>query len=324
MQPENLADLQREFWSLISRPAEPGREPAERAAAPLAVWIEAESEQRARDRVAIYSGMYFNRLLEILIADFPKTHELVGTDSFTEVARAYLAAHPSVHPSVRHAGDGLAEFVRDHALSRTFPYLADLAALERARVDVFDRENVAPRAVLKRLRTASADQWPGLRFDATPALRIVRMGFPADEMWNAIDEDAPLPAMEPAPSVALVWRKEFTVFHRSSDPVEAAALGKLIDGEPFGVVCQVYADGVPARAETTIVSTSGQGVAAPCVTNRGTRVDERTSQGRASPRADGRRGAASPGLEAATRQAAAALVDWIEEELIVRVRIPRR
>ena len=78
------------------------------------------------ERVGIYQTMYFWRLLEVLREDFPKLATALG-DDFESLARDYLAAHPSEHPSVRHVGDRLPGFVATHALVRARPWLADLA-----------------------------------------------------------------------------------------------------------------------------------------------------------------------------------------------------
>ena len=143
--PRSLAELQRRFFELItgaeSVTAElaargvPAGE-AEGVARALAV---ADARGSAIERLDVYANMYFFRILDALRADYPKVLAVIGDEAFHDLATGYLLAHPSRHPSLRFVGAALPGFVAEHRLAKERPWLGELAALEWARVDVFER-----------------------------------------------------------------------------------------------------------------------------------------------------------------------------------------
>ena len=99
-------------------------------------------------RLEIYAGMYRARLLDVLREDFPRTLAVVGDDGFAALASGYLDRVPSRNPSVRHAGQRFADFLETEPTTPAF--LADLARLEWARVEVFDAADAAPLLLVTR------------------------------------------------------------------------------------------------------------------------------------------------------------------------------
>lgn len=226
-----LREVQARFWrALHTGEVEPALAAAVLPTATLA----------PAERVEIYQSMYVLRLLEVLREDFPKTHEALG-DAFDAVGRRYVAAHPSEHPSLRHLGRRLAEHLRDDPEGAARPWLADLACLERARLDAFD----APDATALRaadLAAVAPEHWAGLRLRAMPSLVRLDAAWPAHAVWAAPSE-RPAPAATPI----RVWRQGFAVFHAAMDPVEAGALDALVAGASFAEICETVAAHVPAE-----------------------------------------------------------------------------
>lgn len=223
-----LRDVQAGFWrSLHEGQADAG----------LTSVIAPSSTLDPTERVAIYQTMYFWRLHGVLREDFPKLDAALG-DDFETLARDYLAAHPSEHPSVRHVGDRLPGFVATHALVRTRPWLADLARLERARIDAFDAPDATP-VVATDLRAIPPDAWADLRLEVIPALELVESAWPLHEVWAD-----PVSEPEPRPTTVRVWRHDFVVFHTAVDALERAAFAAVRDGRTFEEVCEVVAEHV--------------------------------------------------------------------------------
>jgi hypothetical protein len=192
-------------------------------------------------RIDVYQGMYVWRLYDVLREDFPKTHEALD-DEFETLVRGYLVRHPSQHPSVRHLGDRLADFLETDAAARERPWLADLARLERARVDTFDAPDAAPISA-STLAAVAPDDWASLRFELVPALDVLRSRWAVHDAWKA-----PSTAPEPRPTVVRVWRHEFAVFHAAMDAIEDDAFAALRAGGSFGAVCDAVAAHVPEEA----------------------------------------------------------------------------
>ena len=49
----------------------------------------------------VYRHAYGSRLVEAMAKEHEVLHGFLGDDTFAEVANAYIAAHPSRHPSIR-------------------------------------------------------------------------------------------------------------------------------------------------------------------------------------------------------------------------------
>ena len=77
--------------------------------------------------LGVYRDAYALRLIEVLTNDYPGLLAMTGPADFDRMARAYIAAHPSHHPSVRWFGARLADF-----LAGTAPYSGLAAAAEMA------------------------------------------------------------------------------------------------------------------------------------------------------------------------------------------------
>jgi hypothetical protein len=227
-----LRELQGLFWRSISAGAD-GVAPA------LLDASEPSATLSAAARLQVYADAYFWRLRDVLAEDFPRVAAILGAERFEDLVRDYLRKHPSRHPSVRHPGRALAAAIVEHAdLPR---YLADLARLEWARREVFDAPDSEPLAV-DALRAVDPADWPRLRLTPIPALAVVRADWPVHEAWAGTDA-----AMVAAATSIRVWRGEdYRVYHALMHARDAAALDRLIAGEPFGAICAAF-DDLPPR-----------------------------------------------------------------------------
>lgn len=235
-----LAELQRRFFELVTGPEGVGRELAKRGLPEhaLAALIADDAHASAVERLDVYANMYFFRILDVLRADYPKLAAVVGDAAFHDLATGYLQAHPSRHPSLRYVGASLPGFVAAHALSEGRPWLGELAALEWARVDVFDR---ADADVLAReaLAALAPERFAELPLAPVPACALVAAAFAVEDTWRAVEAGAaPEP---PAPAAdghaVLVWRRGVVVHHRAVERDERRALELLLPGTTFGGLC---------------------------------------------------------------------------------------
>ena len=231
----SLRELQELFWRSLAD--EPGT-----IAPELVEAVRPSSTLDSAARVQVYADAYSSQLLDVLREDFPRLSALLGHDGFEEIARDYLKSHPSEHPSVRHLGRAMAGFLEQR--TDLPPYLAELARLEWARIDVFDAPDAEPLAV-DALRTVRAEDWPHLYLVPIPALQVVRASWPVHELWAGADPAG----LTPAPTAVRVWRGVgYAVFHAAMDARATEALRRLMAGAPFVVVCEAFADRPPAQA----------------------------------------------------------------------------
>jgi len=225
----SLRELQQAFWHALTTPA------GVAADADVLAVIAPSATLAPAERLDIYAGMYAARLVDVLREDYARVAALLGDEEFGQVARAYLARHPSEHPSVRHVGRAFAGFLREHLPSR--PALADLARLEWARLAVFDAPDPTPLR-LDDLLAIAPDDWPELRFAPVPALEVLVSDWPLHRLWT----DAGDTTCVPARTALRVWRQGFLVYHAPMDAAEETALGQLIAGETFGSMCEAFDD----------------------------------------------------------------------------------
>ena len=196
--------------------------------------------------LGVYVDAYFWRLRGVLATDFPSLAAALGEETFTALARAYLAAHPSRRPSVRHLGEHLAAWLRRRVQPPEGPavpaWAPELAALEWARVDVFDAPDETPVRAAD-LAVVAPDDWPALVLEPIAAMALLAGDWPVHRLW-----DDPAAAVAPAPTFLRVWRQDHLVHHAVVDAGEYEALARLRAGEPFASACEVLPDAAEVAA----------------------------------------------------------------------------
>jgi hypothetical protein len=239
-----LAELQRRFFELVTGQQGVAKELAARRIPEREVTdvIAGDARASAVERLDVYANMYFFRILDVLRADYPKLAAVLDGDAFHDLATDYLQAHPSRHPSLRFVGAALPGFLAAHRAAARRPWLAELAALEWARVDVFDRADAA--AVSREALAALAPEgFAELALAPVPACALVPAAWAVEDLWRALEagdgDGAPLPPPAPAPAghALLVWRRGVTVHHRPVEAGERFALERLLARTTFGTLC---------------------------------------------------------------------------------------
>ncbi|GAC1346532.1 MAG: DNA-binding domain-containing protein [Myxococcales bacterium] len=264
--PMTLASSQQLFWSALQG------EPL--SAESVAQVFSGTAELPAAARVGIYANMVLYRQVDALREDFPCLAALCGGAAFFALGRAYLTAHPSVHPSLSRLGAVLPSYLRTAAAGAALgdaarPDLADLAELEWARCEVFDEADATPpgpgalaalgpeRFAAARVRLVPAIRRLDLGFDVASVFRAVQ-GVPATEGAQAHDANgahepladesighAPIargvvPVSAPGRAAVVAWRQREQIFHAPIAFDEAEALLLASQGAPLGEVCGAF------------------------------------------------------------------------------------
>jgi hypothetical protein len=233
----SLRDVQLHFFGAVAGGVAPDAE--------LGAVVCGQGELDAAARIAIYADMYRARLLDVLREDFPRVRAVLGDEAFSGVASRYLALHPSVHPSVRHLGAGFA----DHLAVEPgpCPFVADLARLEWARVEVFDAADAEPLR-LADLQAIAPEEWPRLTLRPIAACRVVTAGWPVHRIWAAAAGPGVEVEWTAAPATVRVWREGWSVSHAAMGVTETAALRAIEHGASFAEVCTAVEGGRDADA----------------------------------------------------------------------------
>jgi hypothetical protein len=187
----------------------------------------------ARERLEIYANAYFYRLLGVLREDFPRTTAILGEADFHNLITGYLIDYPPSQPSLFEAGRYLADYLAAHPLLERFPFLADLARLERANLEVFHGPD-APALAAETLRELTPEQWPGIGLRLHPAARILDLRWRVDRL---LDDPGCTDPPEHREVTLLLWRREWNVRRRELNHGERAALRAAESGTEFSALC---------------------------------------------------------------------------------------
>jgi hypothetical protein len=274
-----LRELQLLVWKLLVAPegAAQGLSDLEQAGALtpgiLEAWIAGDERLSALGRVDIYATMYFYRIRDSLKEDFPKTLEVIGEDRFHNLVTDYLLVHPSSHWSLRYAGLHLSAFLRTHELLGPYPFLADLAAVEWARADLFQMEN-APVLSREELAAVPPERWGDLFLRFAPAVSILALDWDLAALWDALEHGEGAAGALRAGQQLLVWRPGFAVEHAAVPTDEAGAIRAVLQGRTFGDICEDIAGAsgdvgaAAARASELLVGWLSRGLVTSCALTR--------------------------------------------------------
>ena len=129
------------------------------------------------DRLSVYASGYFSRLHEALELEYPRTAEALGPEGFRELVAAHLLRAPSSSPSLADLGEDLAGTLRDCPAGARWPWLADLAALERATAEVW----LSGPSDVRGLALEEGEDPGSLRLALSSLARLVSMS------WDVVD-----------------------------------------------------------------------------------------------------------------------------------------
>jgi len=220
--------------------------------------IEGDDRLSAAERLEIYGNAYFYRILECLKEDFPATLAVLGADNFHNLVTGYLIEYPPTEPSISYVGRYLYEFLRHHPMRERWPFIADLARLERTLFEVFHAgESEALNA--EAMRSIAPEDWPALAMRTHPALAIVDCEWRVDELLREVENAAGEGAQgwsAPAPArvSVLVWRRDSRVRYRALESAERAALELARSGASFAAICEAVAAGCGADDPVALIN----------------------------------------------------------------------
>ncbi len=221
-----------------------------------------------RERLGIYRNAHRVRLIEALDDTYPVLHAVLGDEVFVALGGEFVAAHPSIHRSIRWYGSELAQFLCRQPPYAGQPILAELAQLEWTLAEVFDSADAqsVPRAALS---ATDAAAWSRLRFEFHPSLRRLAFQWNTAAVWQAMSrgDGPPDPACAQQPAPWLLWRQNLQNYFRSMPADEAAALDSALRGRDFGGLCETLAehlpvDEIPLRAASLLGAWADSGIIA--------------------------------------------------------------
>jgi hypothetical protein len=218
------------------------------AARDLGAVVLPSKQLSSADRLGIYAHMYYARLLEVMEAEYPTLRRILGPEAFAAACRAYVAKYPS---RTRTLGRFSARF--PDFLARTLPrtnrngLAVDVARIERAMEDVFDAPRAEPMTATEFAAIGAAD-WHRVRLPVTPAIRLLKLRYPANEYMNALRRGERPRVPRPRASPVIVFRRGFQVMRRDQEAAQFKLLEALVAGRALGVAVRAAVRGPGADA----------------------------------------------------------------------------
>ena len=211
----------------------------------VATLLRSSPGMAAGRRLQVYRNNLYASLGSALAAVYPVVARLVGDAHFRQLARAYVARHPSTSGNLHAFGDRLPAFMRTQPSLGALPYLADVAALEWAGHEVYHESDGTDFDTIS-FAQVPAEAQSRIRLHLQLATRFVASPYPVLAIWQANqsnDDQGVTPvALDEGGVRLLVARTGFEVEFRVLEPAEDRWLRALAEGRTLPVALQAALD----------------------------------------------------------------------------------
>lgn len=216
--------------------------------------------------LGVYQNAYFLRLVEVVRSDHPLLASYLGDEAFDDMARAYIAQHPSRTPNARWVANGLPEFLETVPPYSEHPEIHELAQLEFALNIAFDASD-EPVIDLASLGSFPPESWGALQFVPHPSAQRIDFASNAADIWLALksDEEPPQVTKGETTDRLIAWREGVMPKFRRLSAEEAMMWDEAAKGAAFGALCELCAvfddpDNAPLRAASYLNSWLSSGM----------------------------------------------------------------
>ena len=218
----------------------------------------------------IYRNNVFLSLTGALAAVYPVVQRLVGEGFFNYLADSFIRAHRPRSGNLHDFGGALAEFLARFPACAEHGYLADVARLEWAYHQVFHA--AAPPFDLAALSAVPPEHYGALRFDLSPAARLIASDYPLLAIWrtNQPAADDTTVDLGAGGERLLVFRRALEVEFKLLDTGEYTLLDALRNG---ATLTQASERAIEVAADFDLAHCLQQQIALGTLTNTSTQSD---------------------------------------------------
>lgn len=215
------------------------------------------------ERLNVYAGAYYARLLECLRDFFPVLVYALGEDLFNQFAFGYLQRYPSQSYTLNRLADNFVAYLeetrpsvpcdeapsgqasqREVEFARWQEFVIDLARLEWSIDQVFDGPGSEgePLLTIEQIAAIPPGAWPEARLEPSPCLRLLAFRYPVNDYFTAFRRGEQPARPAPAESRLALTRRDYVVRRHPLTPPQYALLSALVAGE-------TVAEAIAAAAE---------------------------------------------------------------------------
>jgi hypothetical protein len=263
---QSLGTLERWMQAVVMHPegaeagvgSRPARGLLPEAARDLEAVVLRSRQLTSVERLEIYAHMYYARLIEVMEAEYPTLRQILGAHAFAAACRRFVTKHPS---RTRTLGSLSARF--PDFLARTLPrstrnaLAVDVARIERAMEDVFDAPRAEPMSAAG-FAALGAGDWDRVTLRVTPALRLLKLRYPANDFMNAARRGEQPRVPRPRATFAIVFRRGFQVMRRDQEPEQFKLLEALAAGRPLAAAVRTCIRGRGAASADRVAKRLGR------------------------------------------------------------------
>jgi hypothetical protein len=183
-------------------------------------------DRPATGAMAVYRNTVIHGAVEALRANFPVIEQILGAEMFERVAVDHALQCPPRRPVLALYGARFADWFEEQPWIRDLPYLADVARVERLRIECLMAEDAEP---LTRAEGERLLERPDARLRLHPAARFSWLSTPAMSIWLAHQQAFP---SQYSPE----WKAEGVLFARPEPfVVHAPRIGRAAHRMLFGI-----------------------------------------------------------------------------------------
>lgn len=198
-----------------------------------------ENGLNAERRLQVYRNNIIHNFTSALRAVYPLVERLVGEEFFTAMAQEYIHQFPSEQGDLHHYGFYFAEFLSTFIPAQSIAYLPEMAQFEWGYHEAFHAAFHQPFD-LQKLQTVAADDYPQLKFNLHPAVRLFAFQFPISVIWEVCqreDSDEPITLPDRSENL-LLMRPGLEVMWKTLSSGEYALLSTLAQHKNFSEACE--------------------------------------------------------------------------------------
>lgn len=185
-------------------------------------------------RFSVYRNNVVVGLTGALADIFPAIQRLLGEEAFMSLARLFVADKPPTSPLMFKYGSGFAEFIETFEPLKNYPYLGDVARIERLWLDCFHEADADPIA-LDALAAFPPESLGDVVFEKHPAARLFSSQFAAVSIFSANRQGASMEGINPAIGEdCLISRPDAQVDVRQIPQAATMFFQTLFDGQTLG------------------------------------------------------------------------------------------